>query len=164
MVTTVANDPSKDIQDMLKKLTKAKDELQDKLLEVGEEAVTLIRKRTRLGYGVSEQGGKKKRLKKLDEGNTKKPYTKRRKNISLSSLTTPAKSNLTQSGAMLDDLEATKTSNGNIEIGFSTELSEDKATWNTDKGRPFNNLSKSEQRQLKDMLTEKLEKILKKLS
>jgi len=159
----MANDPTKDIKELMKKLEKAREELQDNVVEVGNEAADLIRKRTRLGYGVSEQGGKKTRLKKLDDGNPKKPYTKRRRQLELSGNTTPAKSNLTQSGAMLDDLEATKTSKGKAEIDFKTEESKDKAKWNTDKGRPFNNLSKSEYNQLKEIIQKKIEKILKKL-
>ncbi len=143
---------------MIKKLQAARDEVLDELEDVGNQAADIIRKRTQLGYGVSEQGARKEKLKPLTD-----KYVKRRKSLSLGK-TTPKKSNLTQSGHMLDDLHAKKTKEGTVEITFKSEEAQDKATWNTDKGRAFNNLSSSEIRQVKEIIQKKLEKILKKTS
>ena len=152
------SNPDKDIKELLQKLEKAKEELLDTIEDTGDEAANLIRKRTRLGYGVAEKGGTKKRLNNLTE-----KYAKRRKHLINNSLTTPKKSNLTQTGEMLDSLCAKKKSDNTVEITFSSEEAMDKATWNTDKGRPFNNLSKAEIRQLKQSLQDRLDKILKKI-
>ena len=153
------SNPSKDIKELMKTLEKAKEELLDTIQDVGDEAANLIRKRTRLGYGVAEKGASKHKLTALNE-----KYARRRKHLINTSLTTPKRSNLTQTGEMLDSLTAVKKSDDTVEITFSSEEAMDKATWNTDKGRPFNNLSRSEIRQLKQSIQTKLDKILKKIT
>jgi hypothetical protein len=124
--------------------------------QLGDEAASLIRKRTRLGYGVAEQGGNKGKLEPLTE-----PYVKQRK-IKATGPTTPKKSNLTQKGDMLDALSSKPNGNGSIEIGFTDAHEAQKAVW-TSKLRPFNNLSKAEisqlRKKLQDDLIIKLEKI-----
>lgn len=145
-----------DIKKMMRKLEKIKEAMQDDMLEVGESAVELIKKRTRLGFGVKEHGANKKKFPKLSDS-----YKKARKRHKPSGPTTPAKSNLTSSGDMLDDLEAKKKSDGNIKIGFSSKKSEDKAEW-VSEDRPFNNLSKAEVKQLRQELDIKLKKVIKK--
>lgn len=90
-------------EDFSKNLKKIMDELlrqaEESLNDLGNEAAQLIKKRTRLGYGVSEVGGTKEKLEPLSE-----PYKKQRKG-KISGPTTPAKSNLTYSGELLDDLQ-----------------------------------------------------------
>jgi hypothetical protein len=143
---------SDDIRKLINKLKSIEKAATDSFLEVGKEAVKLIRKRTRLGFGVRTQGGNKKRLDKLSEG-----YKKTRKRVKPSGPTTPAKSNLTYTGDMLDDLRAKEKNANKVEIGFSSGESEDKAGW-VSKDRPFNNLSKAETKQLQQMLVKTVKK------
>lgn len=124
--------------------------------KLGEAAAELIKKRTRLGYGVDESGGSKAKLKPLSE-----PYKKTRKKHKPTGPSTPAKSNLTYTGQMLDDLGPTSSSEGHVEIGFKTEESAQKAEWVTEGGRPFNNLSKSEIKQIEQALSEEVAKRIK---
>lgn len=145
-----------EIDKFLKDLNKIKKSVEKDLIDVGEEAVKLIKKRTRLGFGVSEHGKPKKKLKKLSSG-----YVSARKRNKPKGPTTPSKSNLTLSGDMLDDLEATEKSDGTIEIGFSNKKEEEKAGW-VSEDRPFNNLSKSEIKQLQQKLGESIKEAIKK--
>lgn len=152
-------------KDFSKKFKKIMQEVADdvsssKAMEaMGEAASELIKKRTRLGYGVDEHGGSKKKLKKLSE-----PYkkTRKRNKSDLSGETTPARSNLTREGDMLNDLGPVSSSQGNVEVGFSNKDSEQKAEWVTEGGRPFNNLSKSEIKQLEQGLSDEVAKRLRK--
>ena len=116
----------------------------DIIQQIGDFAADLIKKRTQLGYGSLKQSGTKTKLKALSIG-----YKKQRKAMPLSSKTTANKSNLTQTGHMLNNLIATIKDNGQVEIGFQDPFAHDKATWNTVKGRPFNNLTEAEIKQLK---------------
>lgn len=151
------SNPEKDIKALMKKLSKVRDEVIKDIEEVGDEAANLIRKRTKLGYGVSEQGGKKKKLTPLSEN-----YIKRRKSFKLGE-TTPKRSNLTLSGQMLDDLHAKKKKDNSVEITFKSEEAKDKAKWNTDKGRPFNFLSSSEIKQVREIIQKKIQNLIKKI-
>lgn len=149
-----------DIKKMMDKLKKVRDELESKkrMKQLGAKAAELIKKRTQLGWGVDKQGGKKAKLDKLSDG-----YKKFRKKNKPTGKSTPSKSNLTYSGDMLDDLEAKHAKDNKVTIGFSSTKSEKKAGWAKDGGREFNNLSKSEQKQLEQFLDEELKKILKKI-
>lgn len=125
--------------------------------ELGEAACELIRKRTLLGYGVDEQGSSKRKLKKLSD-----PYKKqRKKNSELSGNTTSARSNLTQTGHMLESLSPQKSSKGAVTIGFDDSFAENKAEWNAEKDRPFNYLSKSEIKQIEQALSDEVAKRIK---
>ena len=89
-----------------------------------------IKKRTRLGKGVKQDGAK---LNKLDP--LTPTYKKQRKKLKLSSDTTPAKSNLTKSGSMLNDIK-TKTTSSGFEIFFGSDKNKEKAE-GLGKKRPF---------------------------
>ena len=78
--------------------------------------------------------------------------------MNLSGKTTKGKSNLTQTGEMLEDLTVVSVKDGKTEIGFDNKESKDKAKW-VSETRPFNNLSKNEIRQLTQMLNEKSKQI-----
>lgn len=125
---------------------------------LGEGANSLIKKRTRLGYGVSSHEGDKERLKPLSDA-----YKKVRKSHPKSSDTTPAKSNLTRTGEMLDSLDY-QVSQGSVKITFKTQNNVDKAGYVTQGGRPFMNLSKPEINQLKaklnDLIYERIKNLL----
>lgn len=111
--------------------------------------VSLIQKRTRLGYGVSQNGGDKKRLKGLTEGYIAQRARDKSKGR-LSSFTSPGRSNLTRTGQLLDSLRAEYTGSGSIRISpsglrFDGRLSNLRvAQYQEDQGRVFNRVSKLE--------------------
>lgn len=122
---------------------------------IGDSAAALIKKRTRLGYGVAQSGGTKQKLKPLSDG-----YKKQRKANGVAASTTPNKSNLTNTAKMLDNIQAT-ASEGKATIGFSDREQEQKAEWVSEGGRPFNNLSEAEIKQLRDQVELEIRKQLK---
>jgi len=142
-----------DIKNAIKQLEKLGKKLQDEVVEIAKEAAHLIKKRTRLGYGVEHHGAKKNRLDKLSDG-----YKATRKRHKPKGPSTASKSNLTYTGKMLDDLVAEPNGQGKAKIRLRTDLSRDKAKWVSGK-RPFLNLSKSEMKQLQQLLNKKLTKL-----
>lgn len=156
--------------DAVKKVTDSikKNDLQ----RLGDFVADMIRKRTRLGYGVSETGGERSKLKELK--GRPKPYSSTirgreylKENGELSSLTTPTKSNLTATGRMLDSIKAIVRGLGvtilipNSSRPDSKATNRDIAKWNEEKGRPFFNLSGSEIRQLKNEVVKMIKNGLK---
>lgn len=133
----------------------------DSLKEIGEEVVSMVKKRTQLGYGVAESGADKKKLEPLEPSTVKSRKTKQ-----LSGMTAPKKSNLTETGDMLDDIKVTKSSKGELEIGFGSDFSQKKANWNTNptkhpNKRPFMNLSKAEIKRVTDKIKEIADDLIK---
>jgi hypothetical protein len=134
-----------------------------KLREIGELAVSLIVKRTRLGYGVNRNGSKRFRLAALSEG-----YVKQRKKGGLSSFTRPKKSNLTRTGQMLESVKVIKASRGVITIGpegrrNDGKTNDDVAIWNANrKGRSFIFISDNEYNQLRRAYRKAFGDLLKK--
>lgn len=134
--------------------------------ELAEKTADQIRTRTRLGFGVDENG-RQERLKPLAEsyreqrkGNiafftnqfgVKIPFVPKTK-PKLSSLTTPSKSNLTNTSQMLDSIKG-KAKNGVMFISI-TGLRRDGFTnkeiadFVEDQGRTFFNLTNAEKNQL----------------
>ncbi len=131
------------------------------LKRLGQFALEIIRDRTREGFGVPKSGGAEKPLKKLSPA-----YRKQRRGMKLSSFTTPDKSNLTLSGAMLASLrvftkkgELTISPTGTDKKGISNQ---DKANWQEDLGRIFLRLSQDEMERVTEFYqTEILDKLLK---
>lgn len=122
----------------------------EQMIKLGLFAADLIRKRTRLGYGVDRQFGSKSKLKALSPR-----YVKFRKQYNLlAQSTTPKKSNLTLTGQMLDSVTITKVENGSIKVGpTGKRFDNDKtniqiAQYNQDKGRTFNRISQLESQQI----------------
>lgn len=146
----------KDFKSLFKSINKKVDELTNKsgMDEVGEEAVDMVKKRTRLGYGAD--GRKKEKLGKLSEG-----YQKQRKKKKLSKSTSPSKSNLTNTGKMLDDLTHTSQDESTT-IEFNTQESLKKAEWVTKGGRPFMSLTAQEKKRITKFLQEKADTLGKK--
>lgn len=128
---------------------------------LGEEAANIIRRRTRLGFGVASTGSERFRLRPLTDRYMKFRTVKRSR---LSDMTKPRRSNLTLRGDMLDDLgvKSVNPMRGQVVLGFRNQSSLDKATWNTDSGRPFNNLSRLEIKQLGRFKEKELEAELRK--
>lgn len=104
-----------------------------------------IRIRTRLGYGVEEAGGQKKRLNALST----KYIARRTKFKGLSNEARAGFSNLTLTGSMIDSLKVTSVSSNSITIeptgsDKGGNSNSDKAAWNQQKGRNFLSLSRQE--------------------
>lgn len=157
----MANNP---FDKWLANLDKIQKELaKDAVPELGMQMADEIKKRTRLGYGVSKNNGSKERLESLSE-----QYKRARSRMDLSGETSPNKSNLTQTGSMLDSLEPVRTGEYSIQVtptgNDSNGISNaDKASWLTEQGRPFMFLSKPEIIRLKNTLSNHLDTIIKKL-
>lgn len=146
------SNPKSDIDKFIKELKKLRATAEDELLDIGKAAVKLIKKRTRLGWGVDKVGASKSKLKALST-----PYKNFRKKNKPAGPSSASKSNLTYTGDMLDDLEATRNSDNSIHIDLATEESKRKAGW-VSEDRPFNNLSKPEIKQLKQQLNKAIAK------
>ena len=104
------------------------------LTKVAEEVRTLIVRRTRKGFGVRVFGGDAVKLKPLAASTIS-----RRKRIQLSSKTSPGKSNLTETGEMLDSLIADVIGN-KIRVRFANASASKKASFN-EEARPFLSLT-----------------------
>jgi hypothetical protein len=120
--------------------------------KVGQFSLNLVVKRTRLGYGVDQDGGNKSKLKFLSPR-----YIESRKQFKklglLSPTTTPKKSNLTRTGQMIDSLKFRIINRTTIQISPTGtrddgEKNTDVAKWNADKGRVFLNISALEFKQI----------------
>lgn len=115
-------------------------------------SLSLIVKRTRLGYGVNKQFGSKKKLKPLSE----KYKNFRRKFAGLAESTTASKSNLTLTGQMLESMDVIKAKDGQIVLaptgtrsGVGRRLKNvTVAEYQADQGRIFNRLSQLEYNQV----------------
>lgn len=90
-----------DLKKFKDKIDKALDELVSPktLKTVGDFEASLVKRRSRLGYGVPKDGGGKVKFQDLATSTVKA-----RKKKKLASETTPKKSNLTETGQLLNDL------------------------------------------------------------
>lgn len=124
--------------DRLNKLSKAVGNINPKEFDfLVEEIPRIIRVRTRLGKGLL---GK---LKPLSD-----KYMSQRKKMNLSGETTVKRSNLTQTGEMLDSIVGKRR--GNIfTFFFKNAFSDSKARWADELGRPFFDLLPSEEKGLR---------------
>jgi len=132
-----------------------------------DEAAKLVKLRTRLGYGVAQPEAERTPLKKLSPW-----YKKIRQRLAsrgeLSSQTSVGKSNLTQTGQMLDSIKTTYSTQGlaiyrptgirkdglkNVEVAGSVSRN----------GRPFLELSKIEVKRVSVLIEEELRKLIKRL-
>lgn len=149
------NDPIQELEKIVSRLEKTLDKAisPKEAKALGEQAIELVRVRTRLGYGVKSPNGNRSRLKAL----TPKYIKFRRRFKRLSEFTRPSRSNLTLTGQMLDSLKlkTRKQKDRNITIitpsgsrrgGGPSNL--DVATYQAEQGRIFNNMSKNETNQL----------------
>lgn len=138
---------------------------------LAEKYADLIRRRTRLGYGVGE-GFKQTKL--LDLADSTKEQ-RDRYSENLSSATTPNRSNLTATGQLLDAIEG-KGSEARIEIiindardrnlsGKKSKIGNKELAGYVQKTRPFFALSSSQQKELvrdiKNELVSAIKKLLK---
>lgn len=140
---------------------------------LGEYAIQLIAKRTRLGYGVNSAGEKRQRLPAL-KPITVAIRTAAKKQGRLDERTSPKKSNLTFTGQLIDSLGIAVSAPGQIIIqpqGYRSDDGEIKANLQlarvlAKRGFRFLNISDAEFRQLgnflRDGLTSALTRRLKK--
>jgi hypothetical protein len=126
--------------------------------EVGEKITGNIKKRTRVGRATDKHGGTATAITKLS-ANYKKQRKSLRKSGVLSNQTTPAKSNLTKTGKMLDSLHhTTSTGRVSIEVGRDERR---KATEVQEAGRPFLNLTNLDLKEITDLIKARVLKYLK---
>ncbi len=144
----------KDFEKMRNKLLK---DLKSKetMKALGEATAKDIQKRTTAGYGVKANDKGKTKLDKLSTG-----YKKQRKKMQLSSNTSPAKSNLHQTGKMVDSIKSETTKEG-FKISATGSHNKDKAGW-VSKKRPFLHMSKPEIKRAKERFEELLRDMVKK--
>lgn len=137
---------------------------------LGTEAIKLIVKRTRNGFGVEADGQPSRRLLKLADSYVN---YRRQNRFRLHPSATPRKSNLTFTGQMLDSFQIRQVTQGRTFIapfgrrsgGGPTNLQV--AQFVTDgihksgkvRPRPFNNLSRSEIQRLAKLLIERFPRI-----
>jgi len=135
-------------------------------------AAQLIRRRTRVGYGVDTLGGNIKPLKPLSEG-YKADRRIDRALGQLSKDTAPAKSNLTRTGQMLDAINGRGVREGIGEVYFEEnrndgEFNAEIAFENEQRGRKFFTLSGAEINELERIVrrqyTNNIDKIFKGLT
>lgn len=148
------------------------------LSEIGKDVAKQIRTRTRLGKGVGNNGRQEKLapLKKTTKS------LRRRYRSRLSNLTTPARSNLTATGAMLDSISSKlngktikifikntvrRTLSGAISEKTNSEIATflEKGRPSGSKGgqmspRPFFKLTKSEENEIRRKIRDKVRKAL----
>lgn len=121
----------------------------ENLKKLGEAGSEMIRVRTRLGYGVRQTGGKRAKLKPLSA-----LYKESREEFAdLSEFTTPARSNLTLTGQMLESIGILKIERTSVEIGpkgprRSEPLTNQKVAEYVSGARPFLFLSDLEIKKL----------------
>ena len=122
---------------------------------MGKANKSMIKKRTRLGFGVNDTGGKQVKLKITNK--TKDI----RKTVALSTETSPRKANLTRSGNMLDSLHSVVSTS---EPSVTTKVSaanQDKANDLEKHGHKFLTLTKGELKRLIDLLVRGLTRNIK---
>lgn len=106
-----------DLKKFNKKVEKALDDLTNSknLSSIANDLAFVIKRRTRLGYGVEKSGDNKEKLAAL-KTSTVASRKKKKKKGNLAQETSPTKSNLTESGQMLNSLQG-RAINKMIEIG-----------------------------------------------
>jgi hypothetical protein len=137
---------SQGLDDLIKRLGLQETKLIKQLARAYcEEAALLIYQRVKAGSGVESPGGQAKPLKPLSPS-----YIARRQNFPhLHSTTSPARSNLTLTGQMLDGLTVVESA-GRVKLTVLGTRHDGKtnkavATWVSIQGRPWLNLSQREQ-------------------
>jgi len=158
----VNSDLSKGVSKFIADITKGLNgKLKDQISEAAATtAAELIRRRTRSGKGVAEDFGTEYPLKKLSA-----KYIEQRKRSSLSSYTSPTKSNLTFKGDMLGSLTAQRRKPGSWVIllygtHWSGKSNSDIARY-VQKARPFMNISGGEAAKIKEVARKKFEQLVK---
>ena len=144
----------------------------DNINGLGEEIVRFLKGRVRTGFGVNKHKGKKVRLKPLADSTIASRRRKKRAG-NFSGLTSPTKSNLTESGDMLDDLshaiQSPGTSKAQLTIDFESEEEANKARWHHEGAgnlpeRKFMYLSNKEVKRVSVQLQEYIDEAIDKVN
>jgi hypothetical protein len=140
--------------------------------DYGEVAAEEIKRQTRLGYGVSATGAPREKLAEL-KPSTVKSRTRGKKTGVLNELTTPKKSNLTNTGQMLDSIKAQNATTGKVKISATGQHSSGKSNQTLTKyaaegspnrkKRPFLNLSDRGVKKVQDHIRQTILKVVKKI-
>lgn len=120
---------------------------------IGLFAMEIVKRRTRLGYGVDISSERRVSLESQHPHSEFYQDVRYRFRSELSSSTEPDKQNLTFSGQMLDSLDVIKVSGGFATIGHKGRRDDGKsnetiASHNVDRGYFWMSLTKPEQRQV----------------
>lgn len=151
-----------DLKDLKKALDRVINGLGDQaqMSKIAKKATEQVHDRTKKGFGVDKHEGPKKRLKGLkDSYKTKRKKLKRQGR--LADDTTPSKSNLTKSGAMLDNIKY-EAKKGEATVYISGGKNKQKATYQANAGRTFMNLSKNEAKELVNIIEKEINDDIKK--
>lgn len=158
------------LDDLKDALTKALKQIASpaNMRKYGETAAGMIKLRTRLGYGVSEDAADKEPLRSLSDTTIERRKELQKKGM-LSDLTSPRRSNLTQSGQLLDSIQVTSVDQGEVRVGPKGNRTdglnnEDLAGYVSDQGRPFNHLSRIESKRMIDAVRKDLRDALARLT
>ena len=129
---------------------------------IAENTKQTLQERITAGFGVSRNNGTEKKFKDLKDSTIRKRKILQKKG-KLSSKTTPATSNQTETGLMVSDIKAL-TDGLNITVKPSAAR-EDVAEKQEEMGRPSFYLSKKEidniEKKVEDMANQVLDKLLK---
>jgi hypothetical protein len=150
----------------------------EQMKAIGAFMIQKIAVRTRLGYGVKDNLAEKSKLKKLSPkyiefrkslkvSKKSKRKTKKKKDISLHESATPARSNLTLTGDMIDSLRIKDIKKGAIRVGptgFDSQgvSNSSKAFWQEKMGRVFLRLSRQEVKDVRIFWIRQFSDLLKK--
>lgn len=164
----MAKELSQQVKDLVKKITKELEQtVKSKVFydEIGEEVSTQIRKRTRLGYGTTKTGSQAKL--KPTKTSTQKAKQLKKKQGKLSDQTTPKKSNLTDTGQLLDSIQH-KASLQKVVIDFKnprkdSEIGNKELAKHVQDDRPFFGLTNPEKNRLKRLIEKKIQEMVKRL-
>lgn len=157
------------LKEIFKKLKSGVDQsvTQQQMVKLGNSALTLIVKRTRLGYGVKENLGQRFNLSSIPWTDR---YKKLRKTANLDSSTTAKKSNLTFTGQMLRSMAVKNPKSGSVTLTATGNRTDTRATneeiadENAKRKRVFNRLSLNEYNQLVRIYRQQFTGLLKKLA
>lgn len=131
----------------------------DFLEALGKLAADQVRTRTRLGYGVENAEQPQQKLKPLAQS-TREKRQRLKQNGRLSDQTSPAKSNLTESGKLLDSISF-KVSGTTVEVFINGKRNQAVTKYVSD-ARPFFNLSNTNIKVLAAFIEAELNKRIKK--
>lgn len=132
--------------------------------DISEKAAEMVRTRVReRGMGVSKRGGSEVKLAPLAASTIKQRKRKR-----LHQKTSPSKSNLTETGKMLDALYGRSTRTGKGEISIKSRrsgssITNDEIAFFVSGKRPFIDLSNKEIKDLEKIVEEKTTEIFNKM-
>lgn len=124
----------------------------------------MIRVRTRLGYGCAVENGAKGKFQKLADSTVK---AKKKSSKLNRSLTSPTKSNLTNTGVMLDSLTGRSTGDFSGEVYLKGKRNNDVASYHEEGNpnlpqRPFMHIDTLTRKKLVDLIRRDIIKTLKK--